>query len=151
MVLAVTGLPPEIAREVPPDQFANRVYIDLGDGQGNIWRTGVDILLHGLCRKFAPLQMETAIGSMIGPVAFRRRPGEPIDKAVARLDLLRHTAHLGQFNMGSPNLAWMLLNALSIPPTQWAQYLAQTDGNLPAKDPEFQRNDGTDPQTRSFI
>ena len=46
IVLALTGLPREIAREVPPDQLANRVYIDLGDGQGNIWHSSVDLVLH---------------------------------------------------------------------------------------------------------
>ena len=117
IVLQLSGLPREIAREVPPGDLADGTYLDLGDGQGNIWHSGVDLLLHGLTKKFAPLQVETAISSMTELVAFRRQPGEPIDRAIARFDLLRHKAvHLGHFNMGVPNLAWMVLNALSIPP-----------------------------------
>eukprot|EP00959_Pyramimonas_sp_CCMP1952_P229823 4805161-Pyramimonas_sp.AAC.1 len=68
-----------------------------------------------------PLEAETAIASMTDLVAFRRRPGEPIDQALARFDFLKFKAeHLGNFHMGIPNLAWMLLNALGIPPPQWA-------------------------------
>ena len=34
VVLALSGLPREIAREVPPDQLANGILTDLGDGNG---------------------------------------------------------------------------------------------------------------------
>ena len=131
IVLQLTGLPKEIARKVPLHQLAEGAYLDFNDGMGQVWRSGVDLLIHGLTKKFAPLQVESAIGSMTKLVAFRRHPGEQIDRAIARFDLLRHkTVHLGQFSLGTPNLAWMLLNALNIPPNQWAQFLAPTHGNF---------------------
>eukprot|EP00959_Pyramimonas_sp_CCMP1952_P267559 5594262-Pyramimonas_sp.AAC.1 len=62
--------------------------MDLRDGAGHRWCSGLDLLIHGLRRKFMPLEVETAIASMTDLVAFRRRPGEPIDQALARFDLL---------------------------------------------------------------
>ena len=81
-MLALTGLPREIAREVPAEQLANGAWIDLNDGFGYIWHSVLDLLIHGMSKKFAPLQVETAIGSMADLVDFRRRPGELIDRAM---------------------------------------------------------------------
>ena len=121
IVLALLGLPREIVREVPPDQLANESATDLGNGNDPVWHSGADLLIQGLSARFSPLQVEAAIGSMTELVAFKRKPGESIDRANTRFELLRHKAgNLGNFNIGIPNLAWMLLNALSIPPTQWA-------------------------------
>lgn len=85
IVHALAGQPREIAREVPPDQMASEMQIDLGDGQGIRWRSGVDLLLHRMCQTCAPPQAATAIGSMTALTAFSRRPGESTDTAITRL------------------------------------------------------------------
>ena len=124
MVLALFGLPREIVREVPPDQFANGIAADLGNRNGPVWHSGVDLLIHGRIQRFSPLHVKAAIGSGTELVAFKRKPGESIDRVIARYKLSRHkVGNFGNFNIGIPDLAWMLLNALSIPPTQWAQFL----------------------------
>ena len=71
VVLALTGLPREIAREVPAEQLANGAWIDINDGHGYIWHSGLDLLIHGISKKCAPLQVETAIGSMADSVVVR--------------------------------------------------------------------------------
>ena len=75
---------------------------------------------------------------MTAVVAFRRRPGEPIDQAIARFQLLTHrAANLGNFVLHPTQLVWMLSNALGIPPGQWAQLLAPAGGTLPVDQPGF--------------
>ena len=100
-------------------QLANGTIPDLDNGNGLVWHSGVDLLMRGLSRKFAPLQVEAAIGSMTELAAFKRKPGESIDRAISRFEFLRHkVGDFSNFNIGSPSLAWMLLKALSIPLTQ---------------------------------
>ena len=71
-------------REVPPDQHANEITADLGNGDGPAWHSGVDLLMQGRSKRFSLLQVEAAIGSMTELVAFKRKPGESIDRATAR-------------------------------------------------------------------
>lgn len=138
IVHALTGLPREIVRELPPDQMTNGMQVDLGDVQGNRCHSRSDLLLHRLCQKLARPQAATAVASMTALTAFSRRPDESIDEAITRVEfLVTKAVHPGQLNVGIPDIAWMLLHGLSIPPTQWAQYLAPTNGHLPANDHDF--------------
>lgn len=138
VVLGLGGLARELAREVPATDLTNGNYLDTDDGQGYVWHSGLVLLLHGLRRKFAPLQVEEAVNSMTSMVAFRRRPGEPIDAAVARFQLLRFKSESrAGFAPGPTAVAWMLLNALGIPPNQWAALLAPSQGSLPQNEPQL--------------
>jgi len=138
VALQLGGLAREIARQVPTIDLMNGFVQDIGDGQGAIWRSGVDLLLYGLSKKFGSLTAETAINDMTALVAFRRRAGEPVDEALARWDLLRHRAEArGGFVLQPPQAGWMVLNALGIPSTQWAQFLAPLMGNLPSTNQEL--------------
>ena len=132
LVLQLGGLARELAREIPTDTLQAGAIQDQNDGQGAIHRTGLSVLIYGLSRRFAPLTVEQTIRSMTALVAFKRRPGEPIDQALARFDLLRHrAANEGNYDPGPAASSWMLLNALGIPPAQWAQFLAPSGGPLP--------------------
>jgi len=138
VALQLGGLAREIARQVPQQDLTQGFVQDFGDGQGQVWHSGVELLLFGLARKFGALTVETAISDMTALVAFRRRAGEQVDEALARWDLLKHKAEVrGGFILQPAQAAWMILNALGIPSNQWAQFLAPNLGNLPATGAEL--------------
>ena len=58
VVLQLGGLAREIAREVPAATLAAGMTLDIGDGRGNVHQSGLALLLHGLAKKFAPLEVE---------------------------------------------------------------------------------------------
>eukprot|EP00959_Pyramimonas_sp_CCMP1952_P069203 1444422-Pyramimonas_sp.AAC.1 len=64
VVLQLGRLAREILRDIPPEELQDGVYMDLRDGNGNRWCSGVDLLMHALRRKFMPVEVETAIASM---------------------------------------------------------------------------------------
>ena len=61
-----------------------------------------------------------------------------MDAAIARFELLRYrAASTANFDMSPSGYAWTLLNALQIPPSQWASFLAPNGGVLPAAEADL--------------
>ena len=94
---------------------------------------GVQILLRGLARRFAPFAAETSARSMLEFLGFRRGTGESIDEAVSRWELLEIRAG-GQanFQMAPPGASLLLLVALGAPRQTWWHYLAPFNGEFPS-------------------
>ena len=62
-------------------------------------------------------------------ISFRRVPGESIDDALSRLEMLRHSADsLHGFGMPAGTLSWFLLHGLSIPRMSWPMILQGIGG-----------------------
>ena len=60
-VFGLGGLARELAREVDPVDLRNSNTFDTRDGQDAVWHSGLDLLLYGLSKKFAALEVEGSI------------------------------------------------------------------------------------------
>ena len=120
-----------LAREFPVQTLIHGDMQD--DGNGNmIPRPGWRCLVEFLRPRFASLDIEASVKAIADMMTFRRRSGESIDKVLARFELTKHWAvQEGDFDLGSTGYDWLLLTALEVPPTVWAQFLAQFGGSLP--------------------
>ena len=77
--------------------------------------TGLQILMRGLARKYAPLCPEIAIKAIAEFFHVRRLGGESVDNFITRFDLLKSRAE-GQGMVINPlTVTWMFLEALGIP------------------------------------
>jgi len=132
LFLALGGLAKEIVRDIPHDEVTHGRHIDHNDGNGPVPTPGIHVILWLLTQRFDELSVETTIRSIIDFVSFRRRPGEAIDMALSRFELLRRRAmNVSELDMGPVGNSWMLLNALGIAPQHWNQYLLPFRGTLP--------------------
>eukprot|EP00971_Amphidinium_carterae_P128406 2543630-Amphidinium_carterae.1 len=126
VVLRLGGMARHLAREVDTSILVN------GDFVEGKHLSGLEILLKGLEKRFAPLQVEEGTKSIAALFTFRRQGHETIDQALARWDVLRQRAkEQGQCELSSAGYAWQLLQGLQVPPVMWSQLLARFDGVLP--------------------
>ena len=58
IVLSLGGLARELAREVPSDQLRDGARLDFNDGQGPTWKSGIELFLNGLDKKFEPFKID---------------------------------------------------------------------------------------------
>ena len=120
------GTARSLAREIPDNLLVNGMMI------AAVPHTGLEVLMRGLARKFAPLGVETQFRSMTEFLGFRRDSRENIDEALARWELLRIRAEeQGTCIISPPGLSLILLVALGIPRTAWQHLLQPFDGQFP--------------------
>ena len=104
------GMARALAHTMPIQQ------LQYGAAVGGQQLTGIELLLRGLGRRFAPFVGETSARAMIEFLGFRRSQGESIDEAISRWELLDLRAtDQAQFNMSAPGSALLLLVALGVP------------------------------------
>ena len=140
IVLRLGGLARQLAREVDPNIIANGQVLDLNDGNGPQPQTGVTVLLRGLARRFAALDVENSIKAIAELMSFRRQAGESVDQTLARFDVTRHRAEQqANFQLGPTGFAWLLLNSLGVPPALWSQFLQPFQGNIPQTEDQLQQ------------
>eukprot|EP00972_Heterocapsa_arctica_P068198 10071960-Heterocapsa_arctica.AAC.1 len=87
VVLQLGGLARRLAREVTPQHLAYGMPIDLEDGMGSVPRTSLFVLIRGLGRRFAPLDVEQGCKAIAQILAFRRVQNESVDTCLSRFDL----------------------------------------------------------------
>ena len=125
------GLARALARAVPEATLVNG-HVDAATGTA---RSGLEVLLAGSARRFAPLSGELATKSMMELLCFTRAPNESVDAALGRWELLRSRAEeLAGFNMTSPGESVLLLLAMGLPRDTWWHYLSPFNGEFPTND-----------------
>jgi len=99
----------------------------------------MECLIAGLRDRFGSLDVETSIMSIIELLTYKRKTWESIDDAIARFEATRTRAtnNTQQFDMPVAALAWMLLEALSIPRPIWPLIFQASGGQLPTTDEQL--------------
>jgi hypothetical protein len=131
--LRIGGSAKAVVREIPIAMLTNGA--PLVDAQGQVVRnrTGVEMLVNILSRRYAPLQQEQQIHSVSEVMNFRKERSESTDECIARFEILVNRAEqIAGIALPEVVLAWMLLTTLGTPLSQWPTVLAQTQGMLPA-------------------
>lgn len=125
--LRLTGQAKELAREFDPDILANGRLLADGTRQ-----PGIEYMMNALNARFGVLAQELQIHVLREVLQFHRKSQESVDEALSRFALLLHRADEGGGIDFQPTVqSWLLLNGLNIPPKDWPQVLAQTQGALP--------------------
>ena len=145
IVLRLGGTARALAREVPAATLAHGTDRPVDppqwDDQGQPvqeHRTGVDIILDLLRRRFAPFEQESQIRVLNDFFRFRRDPGEDADSLLSRFELILYRANqTAQFTISVVGKSWMLLHHLRVPMEKWPQLLINTNGNLPVTDEQY--------------
>jgi len=102
------------------------------DQAGKQTHTGVQVLLEGLTRRYAALDVEADVMRLIELITFKRKPWETIDDAFSRFETTHNRANaMPQFDMPTTALAWLLLEALHIPRDGWSLLSCVTGGQPP--------------------
>ena len=134
VALVITGAARDLIREIPPQQLRDGLW---ENGQHV---TGLLVLCRTLARHYAPLESELQTRAMSELMGYSRMPGESIDAALTRFEILRHrAAQRGGFFMNTTSLAYILLNGLRIKAESWDRLLLPLDGQLPQTDEQFQQ------------
>ena len=138
VILRLGGVARELVGTLEPHVVRDGGVRDMGDGMGARQVTGLAIILRGLHRQFAPLDVETSTSSIAELMSFRRMPGEDIDTTLGRFASLQFKAGSeGNLDLGPGGFAWLLLTGLRIPPAEWVNLLIGFQGNLPVNDGQF--------------
>jgi len=144
--LRLTGAAKLIIREMPTDLLTDGEFIfdpNTGipamDAAGNpMRRTGLEVLIRQLERRYGALDQETQIFHISELLCFARQPNESTDQMLARYDVLSFRAQ-GVGVVFPPIVkAWCILTLLRIPKPQWTQLLIPTQGMLPTTPQEYQ-------------
>ena len=101
--------------------------------------TGLAMLVRGLAWRFGQFAAETSTRCIIDLLGFWRRTEESIDEALARFETLRDQvlAQAAGFELPTPVLSWLLLEALYIPRRTWPLVLNAWQGRLPENDDQL--------------
>ena len=127
VVFQLSGTAREVCREVDADRIAHGGNV----GQAK-FLSGLGVILRALTRKFGELEYETNIITMHTLLHFTQGQGETIDQTLSRFDVVRHrAANHGGLEPGPSGAAYLLMNALKIPPGMWASFLQPIEGRLP--------------------
>lgn len=134
VALVITGAARDLIREIPPQQLRDGVW---ENGQHV---AGLLVLCRTLARHYAPLESELQTRAMSELMGYSRMPGESIDAALTRFEILRRrAAQRGGFFMNATSLSYILLNGLRIKAESWDRLLLPLDGQLPQTDEQFQQ------------
>ena len=129
------GVARSMAREMPHNMLVHGTL--LADGTR---RTGLESLVRGLAKRFAPLGMETAFRAMTEFLGFRRSDSEEIDSALARWEILKmRVAVHAVFTMSNSGYALLLLLALRIDRRMWPHLMTSFRGVFPTTDDELEQ------------
>ena len=145
IVLRLDGTARALAREIPVQTLANganRAVIPAQyDAHGQPveeFRTGTQILLDLLKRRFHPFEQESQIRVLNDFFKFRREHSEDCDALLSRFELVLYRAQqTAQFTMSEVGKSWMVLHHLRVPMEKWPLLLVNTNGNLPTNEAEY--------------
>ena len=103
VVLRLTGTARVLAQELNPDILAFGDTVDQNDGNGPQALNGLAILMYRLRQRYGSQDIETQLKSVLEMMSFERMPGEPMDNAITRFDILayRSTGQAG-FDLSIP-------------------------------------------------
>ena len=132
IIMRLGGAAREMARMITPQEMAQ------GGVLNGIAVDPVTYLLSALHARFAALEEESRLTSMIEMLAFARRPGETINALLARYETVRQRAAVeGQFVMSMEGCSLQILRACGIQSQHLFTLLQPFGGRLPQTDAQF--------------
>eukprot|EP00971_Amphidinium_carterae_P153335 3039826-Amphidinium_carterae.3 len=138
--LAVGGAARSIADELPTELLKTGGLADLGDGRGQIMRSGVDLLLHALHRRFPSNQEATMIRAGLELLSFTPRRQETIDAVLLRFDrLLSRADDLANLQISWAFRSWILFSVLRLTAKKWSELLEKLGHRFPRNEGEYRQ------------
>lgn len=145
IALRLGGTAKALVREIPPATLAHGANRAVDppqyNGQGDPvmeHRSGVQVIIDMLRRRFHPFEQESQIRVLNEFFQFRRDHHEDVDSVMSRFELVLYRAgQVAQFTMPEVGRAYMILHHLRIPLEKWPLLLAETRGNLPSSEAEY--------------
>eukprot|EP00971_Amphidinium_carterae_P267164 5299901-Amphidinium_carterae.1 len=138
--LAVGGAARSIADEVPTEILRSGGIADLNDGRGNVHRSGVDLLLHALHRRFPANQEATMIRAGLELLAFCPRKQETIEAVLLRFDrLLNRADQMANLQISWSFRSWILFTVLRLSAKKWADLLERIGHRFPRTEAEYRQ------------
>ena len=143
VVLRLTGTARVLAQELDPNLLAFGDTVDQNDGNGPQPLSGLGVLIWRLRQRYGSQDIETQLKSVFEMMSFERMPGEPMDNAITRFDILayRSTGQAG-FDLSIPGKTFWLLTRCKVPIPAWTNIFmqARTNNNFfPTTEEEFTR------------
>jgi len=124
-----------LANAISLDVLIHGENADWNDGQGLCHHAGLHVLIRRLAERFGELEIETVIRTLIEFFSFSRKPGEDIDTAITRFDILFTNANDHAHMSVSPTiLAFIMLRAFHVAPSRWPALFMPWGGNFPIND-----------------
>ena len=139
LAMAIGGAGRTVADEIPADMLQNGAQADLGDGVGNVYRSGPQLLFHALGRKFPDNQEALMLRAGLEFFSFTPRRDETPQLVFIRFDnMLERANTLADLGISYPFRAWMLLSLLRLNPRKWSEYLKDMGHRFPRTMEEYQ-------------
>ena len=133
IIMKLGGAAREMARMITPQEMVQ------GGMRNGVHVDPVTYLLGAIHARFAALEEESRLTTVMEMTNFHRKPGETINALLARYETVRQRAAVeGQFQMSLEGCALQLLRAVGVSPQQLIMLLQPFQGRLPANDQEFQ-------------
>ena len=133
IILRLDGTARRMARTLTPIEITQGAMVN------GIQLGPVAYLLHGLQRRYAPLDEEARLAAMLELSNFRRGNSERIDDLIARYETVRLRARTeGNFIMSIEGYALKLLRAVGVNNEALHRVLAPLGGHLPQTEAQFE-------------
>ena len=129
VVQRLGGTARDILSELPIEMIT-RGRFDMNGAQIS---TGIEVIIQGLGRRYAQMEVETSIMYIVELITFRRNGYESIDDAIARFETVsaRAADDRAGFVMPVAAGAWLFLEAMKILRPVWSLLFQPFGGNLP--------------------
>ena len=135
-MLQLGGRARELIDQVDTRILQHGEMADYNDGRGLSTQSGIEALCNRLHIRFGELETETIIRSLIEYYAFNRLPGEDVDQALTRYDILwQRLVDTGHVYMAPALVAYHLLKGMMIHPSRWPVLFMPWGGRFPV-DPQ---------------
>eukprot|EP00971_Amphidinium_carterae_P349761 6491208-Amphidinium_carterae.2 len=138
--LALGGAARAVADALPTDLLQHGGIVNLADGQGEVYHTGVALLLFALKRRF-PVNGETAmLKAGMEFLSFKPRHGETIQSMFLRLDrLLTKANQVADLHISWAFRSWLMMSMLRLPARKWSQFLDRCGNRFPRTEAEYRQ------------
>ena len=138
VALAIGGAARTVVDKIPNDVLVHGGVLDLGDGAGAVHRTGVQLIIHALRRKFPDNLEAQMLRAGLEFFSFQPSPGETVLIIFLRFDTMLEKANdMADLAISYPFRAWMLLSLLRISPKKWADYLKEMGHRFPRTEQQY--------------
>ena len=112
--------------------------LDTGDGLGEVRRTGAQLLIFALKRRFPDNLEAMMLRAGLEFFSFQPSPGESVLIVFLRFDTMLEKANsMANLSISYPFRSWMLLSLLRITPKKWADYLKEMGHRFPQDEIQY--------------
>ena len=145
VVQRIGGTARALLREVPSAQLAqgdSRPYDPQQFDEAGVEimqiRTGLQIVVDLLKKRFMPLDQEQQIRVLNEFFMFRRDRSEDVDSLLTRFELMNYRAStVSGLALNIVGKSWLILHHMGIPKEKWPLLLAPTQGMLPSTEEQY--------------